>query len=53
MGKLGRGWNPEKGGSQEISLAAFVPSLVENGEELLEVEKPGIFWQDPFTLSNP
>lgn len=54
-GKMGKGDGTQKrGGAQEISLATFVPSLVENVEELLEARKSQVSsGRIPFTLSNP
>lgn len=47
-GKVGKGDGTQKrGGSQEISLAAFVPHGKCRGTTWGQ-EKPGIFWQDPF-----
>lgn len=54
-GKMGKGdGTQKKAGAQEISLATFVPSLMENVEELLEARKRQVSSSRiPFTLSNP
>lgn len=55
-GKVGKGdGTTQKGGAaQEISLAAFAPSLTENVEELSEVKKSQVSsGRIAFILSNP
>lgn len=53
MGK-GDGTTQKGGAAQEISLAAFAPSLTENVEELSEVKKSQVSsGRIAFILSNP